>query len=85
MGYVTLRIRQNFEDICMLCFASSRGEKIRTSDLYVPNVALYQAELRPDKWIQRKGYSMLLNDNIVSELTHQHAMINAWIVKDGMA
>jgi hypothetical protein len=35
--------------------------------------------------MQRKGYSMLLNDNIVSELTHQHAMINAWIVKDGMA
>ena len=26
----------------------SRGDWIRTSDLYVPNVALYQAELRPD-------------------------------------
>ena len=36
MGYVALRIRPNFEDICMSYFASSRGEKIRTSDLYVP-------------------------------------------------
>src|SRR5690606_8806794 len=25
-----------------------RGERIRTSDSYVPNVVLYQAELRPD-------------------------------------
>ena len=85
MGYVTLRYARILKISACYAFASSRGEKIRTSDLYVPNVALYQAELRPDKWIQRKGYSMLLNDNIVSELTHQHAMINAWIVKDGMA
>ena len=28
----------------------SRGDWIRTSDLYVPNVALYQAEPRPDGW-----------------------------------
>ena len=26
-----------------------RGERIRTSGLYVPNVALYQAKLHPDK------------------------------------
>ena len=25
-----------------------RGDKIRTCDSYVPNVVLYQAELRPD-------------------------------------
>src|SRR3970040_2879604 len=25
-----------------------RGDRIRTCDLYVPNVALYQAELHPD-------------------------------------
>ena len=29
----------------------SRGDWIRTSDLYVPNVALYQAEPRPDGWM----------------------------------
>jgi hypothetical protein len=28
-----------------------RGGEIRTHDLYVPNVALYQAKLRPDKHI----------------------------------
>ena len=28
---------------------SGRGERIRTSDLTVPNRALYQAEPRPDK------------------------------------
>ena len=27
---------------------NGRGERIRTSDSYVPNVVLYQAELRPD-------------------------------------
>ena len=27
-----------------------RGERIRTSGLYVPNVALYQTKLHPDKW-----------------------------------
>ncbi len=26
-----------------------RGERIRTSGLYVPNVALYQAKLHPDR------------------------------------
>ena len=28
---------------------SGRGERIRTSGLYVPNVALYQAKLHPDE------------------------------------
>jgi hypothetical protein len=28
--------------------AAGRGERIRTSGLYVPNVALYQAKLHPD-------------------------------------
>ena len=32
-------------------FGNGRGEKIRTSDLTVPNRALYQAEPRPDKSI----------------------------------
>ena len=27
---------------------NGRGERIRTSGLYVPNVALYQAKLHPD-------------------------------------
>jgi len=27
---------------------NGRGDRIRTCDLYVPNVALYQAKLRPD-------------------------------------
>jgi hypothetical protein len=29
-------------------FNSGRGERIRTSGLYVPNVALYQAKLHPE-------------------------------------
>ena len=33
----------------LLSFAiAGRGERIRTSDSYVPNVVLYQAELHPD-------------------------------------
>ncbi len=28
--------------------ANGRGERIRTSGLYVPNVALYQAKLHPE-------------------------------------
>ncbi len=31
-----------------------RGERIRTSGLYVPNVALYQAKLHPDRWPMRQ-------------------------------
>ena len=30
------------------CEKPGRGERIRTSGLYVPNVALYQAKLHPD-------------------------------------
>ena len=37
-------ISQSFDQ--KLC---GRGERIRTSDSYVPNVVLYQAELRPDR------------------------------------
>ncbi len=33
--------------------AIGRGERIRTSGLYVPNVALYQAKLHPDTWAIR--------------------------------
>ena len=32
---------------------SGRGERIRTSGLYVPNVALYQAKLHPEAEKQR--------------------------------
>ncbi len=32
---------------------SGRGERIRTSGLYVPNVALYQAKLHPEKMRRR--------------------------------
>lgn len=32
---------------------SGRGERIRTSGLYVPNVALYQAKLHPDGALDR--------------------------------
>lgn len=37
-----------YGDLCGLVIG--RGERIRTSGLYVPNVALYQAKLHPDKW-----------------------------------
>ena len=30
---------------------NGRGGEIRTHDLYVPNVALYQAKLRPDFFV----------------------------------
>jgi hypothetical protein len=30
---------------------NGRGGEIRTHDLYVPNVALYQAKLRPDIFV----------------------------------
>ena len=32
---------------------AGRGERIRTSDSYVPNVVLYQAELRPDRFTEQ--------------------------------
>ena len=34
-----------------------RGERIRTSGLYVPNVALYQAKLHPDEAGRAPAYS----------------------------
>jgi hypothetical protein len=37
--------------------SNGRGGEIRTHDLYVPNVALYQAKLRPD--FQREGLGSL--------------------------
>lgn len=33
----------------LLAHESGRGERIRTSGLYVPNVALYQAKLHPEE------------------------------------
>ncbi len=33
-----------------------RGERIRTSGLYVPNVALYQAKLHPEKSAKTRGF-----------------------------
>ncbi|CAG9265525.1 hypothetical protein PCAR4_620020 [Paraburkholderia caribensis] len=37
---------------CAVFSKSGRGERIRTSGLYVPNVALYQAKLHPDLVLQ---------------------------------
>jgi hypothetical protein len=42
---------------------TGRGERIRTSGLYVPNVALYQAKLHPDG---AKSQSSLANSLEVS-------------------
>ena len=39
---------------------SGRGERIRTSGLYVPNVALYQAKLHPDVFCRLRS-GMTLN------------------------
>src|SRR5664279_3399670 len=36
--------------------SGGRGERIRTSGLYVPNVALYQAKLHPDLVRHRVGH-----------------------------
>ena len=35
-------------DASVFALESGRGERIRTSDSYVPNVVLYQAELHPE-------------------------------------
>ena len=40
--------KRNRDEMRFTAVFSSRGDWIRTSDLYVPNVALYQAEPRPD-------------------------------------
>jgi hypothetical protein len=39
---------QDFSNRLILKKFDGRGERIRTSGLYVPNVALYQAKLHPD-------------------------------------
>ena len=39
---------QVLDPLGLFRFLSGRGERIRTSGLYVPNVALYQAKLHPD-------------------------------------
>ena len=42
-----------------LASINGRGERIRTSGLYVPNVALYQAKLHPEIWLS-SGSSFLI-------------------------
>jgi hypothetical protein len=43
---------------------NGRGGEIRTRDLYVPNVALYQAKLRPDLFAE--GPKSLLAGGVAS-------------------
>jgi hypothetical protein len=43
---------------------NGRGGEIRTRDLYVPNVALYQAKLRPD--FIAEGQASLLEAGVAS-------------------
>ena len=40
--------RENSVGLPSILTFSGRGDTIRTCDLYVPNVALYRAELHPD-------------------------------------
>jgi hypothetical protein len=44
--------RRNHGVVCRL---AGRGERIRTSGLYVPNVALYQAKLHPEGHFRFRG------------------------------
>ena len=39
---------QVVDSLGLFLWCPGRGERIRTSGLYVPNVALYQAKLHPD-------------------------------------
>ena len=39
---------QVLDSLGLFLWCPGRGERIRTSGLYVPNVALYQAKLHPD-------------------------------------
>ena len=41
---------------------NGRGGEIRTHDLYVPNVALYQAKLRPDFFFRAEWPAELLKE-----------------------
>lgn len=46
---ISLRYKFNEAITCReIVIFDGRGERIRTSGLYVPNVALYQAKLHPD-------------------------------------
>ncbi len=47
-GLLPLRQGRRFTLGNRPCKKNGRGEWNRTTDLYVPNVALYQAELHPD-------------------------------------
>ena len=42
---------QVVDSLGLFLWCPGRGERIRTSGLYVPNVALYQAKLHPDGWL----------------------------------
>ena len=43
----------NWSELAGFVLSRGRGEKIRTSGLYVPNVALYLAKLHPDTLVPR--------------------------------
>lgn len=48
-AFMTIKSKkaQVLDSLGLFRFLSGRGERIRTSGLYVPNVALYQAKLHP--------------------------------------
>src|SRR5690349_16257763 len=48
VGYEQARAKKNRATWRGFSRISGRGERIRTSGLYVPNVALYQAKLHPE-------------------------------------
>ena len=41
------------------CDCTGRSDWVRTSDLYVPNVALYQAELHSENFTKQADYATL--------------------------
>ena len=48
LGAVENLVRRNFRQQPIMLVVVGRGERIRTSDLSVPNRAHYQAVLRPE-------------------------------------
>jgi hypothetical protein len=48
MEWLPGEIDCRFRALIALDLEDGRGGEIRTRDLYVPNVALYQAKLRPE-------------------------------------
>jgi hypothetical protein len=48
------------------CRKTGRGERIRTSGLYVPNVALYQAKLHPDLPVRTREHREAPDDKQVA-------------------